>query len=170
MPQRSGRLPRAPAGGPRYRPGRAHGPCRKCASRRRSQRMRLLLERRRQRARGWPGLQAPRGHRVARAVSAALVVGLRSSAPALAAMHDRHRAHLLGIEARKLVTSRVTTRPDPIRLTPIDADTACTLTCDDAIRPYRLRRLRHASHRGGQGFESPQLHPEIAGQRTVWLW
>src|SRR6202034_1682113 len=35
----------------------------------------------------------------------------------------------------------------------------------DATPSDRAGRSRHASHRGGQGFKSPQLHREFAGQR-----
>jgi hypothetical protein len=37
------------------------------------------------------------------------------------------------------------------------------------IRSHDGRSGESRSHRGGQGFESPQLHPETAAQWPVWL-
>jgi hypothetical protein len=51
------------------------------------------------------------------------------------------------------------TCPEPL---PTDSKGASELVFCDSVLISRWRALR--SHRGGQGFKSPQLHQEAAGQ------
>jgi hypothetical protein len=64
-----------------------------------------------------------------------------------------------GGEVRKPVTSQVTTAPADAGPRQSEPDSLEALNCTDAIQRDPLRRDEHASHRGGQGFKSPQLHP-----------
>ena len=77
-----------------------------------------------------------------------------------------------GREVRKPVTSQVTTTPGILSHAATRTDGTRTSTCGNATPGDNAGRNRHPSHRGGQGFKSPQLHRVLAGRvvcSSFWL-